>query len=247
MPPIALFFNGKILLVHAEPWADASWRPEGAVDGRCPYLIFRDVLGSEYVAGLLDHVLHRQADFQAGLMHNRETGELFADPVIRDALYLNDLGAFAAPIKAFVTAIAAPALEALHLIESEVEPMEFIITAYGDGGHIADHIDTYKWIDRVRVLSCVYYFASTPRRFSGGELRLYGFPQRAAEGEAPPAPSFVDIEPRTDTLIVFPSWLRHRVLPVRVPTGAWADSRFTVNCWIHRAAAGRDKAKAGQG
>jgi SM-20-related protein len=230
-----------------EPGADTAWPPEGAVDGRCPYLIFRDVLGPEYVAGLLDHVLDRRADFQTGLMHNRETGELFADPVIRDALYLNDLGAFAAPIKAFVTAIAAPALEALRLIEPDVEPMEFIITAYGEGGHIADHIDTYRWTDRVRILSCVYYFASTPRRFSGGELRLYGFPKFSTVGGEPAAPSFVDIEPRTDTLIVFPSWLRHKVLPVHVPTGAWADSRFTVNCWIHRAAAGRNKAQAGHG
>jgi SM-20-related protein len=230
-----------------EPRAAAAWPPERAVDGRCPYLIFHNVLGPEYVAGLLDHVSRRHADFHTGLMHDRQTGELFADPVVRDALYLNDLGTFAAPIKAFVIAIAAPALEALHLIEPDVEPREFIITAYGDGGHIADHIDTYKWLDRVRVLSCVYYFASTPRRFSGGELRLYGFPQRAAAGGEPPAPSFVDIEPRTDTLIVFPSWLRHRVLPVHVPTGTWADSRFTVNCWIHRAAAGRGKAKTGQG
>jgi SM-20-related protein len=229
------------------PRVNTARPPEGAVDGRCPYLIFRDALGPEYVAGLLDHVLDRQADFQTGLMHDRQTGELFADPVIRDALYLNDLGAFVAPIKAVVTAIAAPALEALHLSEPQVEPMEFIITAYGEGGHIADHIDTYRWLDRVRILSCVYYFTSTPRRFTGGELRLYGFPKFATVGGEPPAPSFVDIEPRTDTLIVFPSWLRHKVLPVHVPTGAWADSRFTVNCWIHRAAAGWDEAKAGHG
>jgi len=36
-------------------------------------------------------------------------------------------------------------------------------------------------------------------------------------------------------LVAFPSWLRHEVLPVHVPSGAWRDSRFAINCWLHRA------------
>jgi Rps23 Pro-64 3,4-dihydroxylase Tpa1-like proline 4-hydroxylase len=35
-------------------------------------------------------------------------------------------------------------------------------------------------------------------------------------------------------LLLFPSTNDHEVLPVRVPTGAFADSRFTINGWIHR-------------
>jgi len=206
--------------------------PESGADPRCPFLAYRNVLGAEYVAGLLGHVVSRQADFQTGLMHNRETGELVADHVRRNALYLTDLGRFRGPISSFVSAIAAPALRALHLSEPKVESREFVITAYRDGGHIGDHIDTYEHSERVRILSCVYYFAATPPRFSGGELRLYGFPKATAAGQ--PSTSFVDIEPRTDTLVVFPSWIRHRVMPVRVPSGAWGDSRFTVNCWMHR-------------
>ena len=48
-------------------------------------------------------------------------------------------------------------------------------------------------------------------------------------------PVFADIEPETDSLVAFPSWLRHEVLPVRIPSAAWADGRFTINCWLHRA------------
>lgn len=44
----------------------------------------------------------------------------------------------------------------------------------------------------------------------------------------------LELETETDTLMFFPSWLRHEVLLVRVPSGAWVDSRFTVNCRIHR-------------
>jgi SM-20-related protein len=207
--------------------------PDGAVDLRCPYLLYRDVMGPDYVAGLLEYVIERQCDFVAGNMHNRQTGESFMDRNVRWSLYLKDLGPFRDPIKAFVNTIASPALKALNLVEPQVKPREFEITAYPDGGHIGEHIDTKTATKSVRILSCVYYFAATPRRFDGGELRLFGFPKPSPGKVSGPA-SFVDIEPRTDTLIVFPSWLRHQVLPVSVPSGQWADARFTINCWVHR-------------
>jgi Rps23 Pro-64 3,4-dihydroxylase Tpa1-like proline 4-hydroxylase len=206
-----------------------------SADPRCPHLIFHDVFGTAWVAALLNYVAGRQGDFHPGSMHNRKTGELFVDKKVRDSVYLQDLGEFAAPFKAAVSAIVEPALQALHLIEPQLEPAEFELTAYGDGGHIGEHIDTRGHTGRsIRVLSCVYYFAATPRRFSGGELRLFGLPKFAAGGGASPDTIFIDIEPKTDSLVVFPSWLRHQVLPVRVPSGRWADARFTVNCWIHR-------------
>jgi SM-20-related protein len=80
-------------------------------------------------------------------------------------------------------------------------------------------------------LSCIYYFAETPRRFGGGELRLYGFAD-PFRGSARP---IVDVAPDTDKLVIFPSWLDHEVLPVHLPSTAWRDGRFTANCWIYRA------------
>ena len=144
---------------------------------------------------------------------------------------LGDLGPFAARIKTVMDEISDVVLKGLHLGEFAAEPRQFEICTYGDGGHFDAHIDTAETLDRVRVVSCVYYFAASPRRFSGGELRLFGFPTGLADGR--PAP-FVDIIPETDTLVAFPSWLSHEVLPVRVPTGIWVDRRFTINCWIHR-------------
>jgi hypothetical protein len=218
-----------------EPLVATEALGNGPVDARCPYLKYRDVMGADYVAGLLDYVVDRQRDFQLGVMHDRLTRERLSGSSFRHSLYLRDLGAFAGPIKAFVAAVAAPAVQALNLTEPRVKPREFEITAYPDGGHISEHVDTRAVGDRVRVLSCVYYFAATPRPFSGGELRLYGFPKRASPGEAEAPSPYVDVEPETDTLVVFPSWLRHEVRPVCVPSNAWVDSRFTINCWIHRA------------
>jgi Rps23 Pro-64 3,4-dihydroxylase Tpa1-like proline 4-hydroxylase len=63
--------------------------------------------------------------------------------------------------------------------------------------------------------------------FSGGELRIHRL-------GAKPGDFGHDIEPRQGRLVVFPSWWPHEVLKVRCPSGNFADSRFSVNCWIHR-------------
>jgi hypothetical protein len=221
--------------------ADLNIAPEvvvplpGSAGARCPHLVYRNVLGAKRVAALLDYVAARRADFRPAVVRDRTSGTEKLDQRIRDCLYFKGLGPFEGPIKAFVDTIAAQALGALHLVEPKVEPREFTLTAFGNGGRFIAHIDTNERTDRVRVLSCVYYFAAMPRRFGGGELRLYGFP-KLSPGKKPELPPFVDVSPETDTLVVFPSWLEHEVLPVSVPSGAWADGRFTINCWVHRAA-----------
>jgi SM-20-related protein len=213
--------------------ADAAGRPSETVDGRCPHLIFRDVLGSANVTGLLQHVALRQQDFRPAGVRNRRSGERRVDINQRDCLFLDDLGPYKQKIDSFIRSVLHRVVGELRLAESAIEPREFEICAYGDGGRFGVHVDTNELIDRVRVASCVYYFAASPPRFSGGELRLHGFPVRSAEG-ASVAPTSVDIAPETDTLVAFPSWLRHEVLPVHVPSGAWADRRFSVNCWVLR-------------
>jgi Rps23 Pro-64 3,4-dihydroxylase Tpa1-like proline 4-hydroxylase len=76
------------------------------------------------------------------------------------------------------------------------------------------------------VLSGVYYFHRLPKPFSGGALRLHAIGDESR---------FADIEPACDTLVVFPAWAPHEVLPVRCPSGAFMDSRFSINCWAYRA------------
>ena len=197
---------------------------------RCPHVLYRDVLGAATVAGLLDYVVLNRGRFRPAPVRSRGIAREAVDQARRDGLLLGDLGPFRAPIEAFVRRIAPDALARLGLTEPAVEPREFEISSYGDRGHFAAHLDTTDLPGRVRILSCVYYFARSPGRFSGGELRLHGFPSPSGEGSAP----VVDVAPETDTLIAFPSWLVHQILPIRVPSAAWADRRFAINCWIHR-------------
>jgi SM-20-related protein len=198
-----------------------------------PHVIFREVLGPSGAAGLLQQVAAREKDFRPAVVRNRRSGERRVDKAVLDSLYLRDCGSLTQQIETFLRQSASRILSELHLEEPLVEPRESEICAYRDGNHLAPHIDTNEVAERVRVVSCVYYFPATPRRFSGGELRLYGFPARPGR-DMSHIPPFIDISPETDTLVAFPSWLRHEVRPVQVPSGLWTDSRFTINYWLHR-------------
>jgi SM-20-related protein len=210
---------------------------------RCPHIVYRDVLGADAAARLLDYVVAREADFKPASVRIRGKAEAALDYDKRNCLLLRDLGAFRAPIEVFVRGIGSEALSQLGLIEPSFEPAEFEISAHRDGGHFVAHLDTIDRLSDVRVLSCVYYFAANPRRFTGGELRLHGFPNPSASPST--ARPMVDVVPETDTLVAFPSWLLHEVRPVQVPSRAWADSRFAINCWLHRRPASRREANIG--
>jgi SM-20-related protein len=223
--------DGRRIKDLAEMTISAQSQDPALCDPRCPHVLYRNVLGARSVAALLDYVALRQGDFRPAPMRMRGGGRDAVDLDRRDCLLLRDVGPLRAQIETFVRTITPHALAQLGLIEPEVEPREFEISAHGDGGHFSSHVDTTDIPDRVRILSCVYYFAKTPRRFQGGELRLFGFPNlRGVPLAAPTA----DVVPETDSLVVFPSWLTHEVRPVRVPSQVWADGRFAINCWIHR-------------
>ena len=47
--------------------------------------------------------------------------------------------------------------------------------------------------------------------------------------------TFRAIEPRHNRIVFFWARTMHEVMPVRMPSGAFADARFTVNGWINPA------------
>lgn len=199
-------------------------------DARCPYGRIDGLLGATSVSAMLDYVSEHQDAFTPGRVSKRGGDQGQIEATVLQSRVLRDLGPFQEHVATVMRAVAPVAVQRLGLLEPAVEAREFEFASYGDGGHFQVHIDT-SGSKHPRILSCVYYFAVTPRRFSGGELRLHGFavPSRGA------ARPTIDIAPETDMLVMFPSWMEHEVLPVHVPSGAWMDHRFSFNCWIHRA------------
>lgn len=115
---------------------------------------------------------------------------------------------------------------------------EIQLTASNDGDYFKPHADrTPEQAGAAdRQITYVYYLHREPRPFAGGGLLLYG-------GRPDPlvyvnARSVTTIEPRNNCLVLFASQRWHELDMVRCPSGNFADSRFTVNGWLHPARAG---------
>jgi Rps23 Pro-64 3,4-dihydroxylase Tpa1-like proline 4-hydroxylase len=183
------------------------------------------------VDGLLDYVQEREDDFRPATVYSRVM-PLRVDPHMRDCLQLRDLGPFKAPFAAAVAARAAPAAQALGVDERNLYPAEFEICTYGDGGAFRIHTDNRSQTGGgdIRVLTCVYYFSETPRRFGGGALLIHPWPVRVPGLSDQP----IEIEPACNSLVMFPSMLPHEVASVQLQEGSWRARRLTLTCWLWR-------------
>lgn len=199
------------------------------------YLVIDGFLGTEAAGNLLAQMLAGAENFTPTLVWR---GDRFAENHdVRSSLRLpGRVGVDLADFTAAVLARADELRDAIGMPSFEIYHAERSIVAHGDGDFYRTHIDTRTQpggggSDSVRMMSCVYYLAAQPTGFSGGELVLHPI---GAPAESVPA---ARIEPLHDRLVVFPSFVPHEVLPISCPSGRFEDSRFSVNCWLHRARA----------
>lgn len=202
---------------------------EGTVTPRVlmpPYLVLLGFLDESTVAGLLDHARSRRADFTPTRL-----GSKAVDPAIRVSTGLRELGGYRQIIKTKILALVPSLIAKLGVTPFENPKLETELVAHGDGAFYKRHIDTRtgnnEEVNHIRVLSGVYYFHAEPKAFVGGALRLYAIGGEQRE-------NFVDIEPLSNSLLVFPSWVPHEVLPVSCPSKQFINSRFAINCWVRR-------------
>jgi len=167
------------------------------------------------------------------------------DPSYRKSRVLYELGEYGTLIEDRLRALLP---EALRLFDREpfaISHIDTQITASNDGDFFKVHQDNsmVEPLDiPLREISFVHYFNSEPKAFSGGQLRFYD----AEEGEVQSSEKkrTMTVTPRQNTLVLFPSWYNHEVLPVKCPTRKFANSRFTANGWFIRAEAASDEANA---
>ncbi len=190
-----------------------------------PYRIYRDFLDSDTQEALLAWSIENEAKFHPTLIEDGKQ-----DPSQRLSLRVRDF-----PLKALfhqrVLNLVPTLIADLRVTPFEPSRLSLELVASNDGAFFTRHVDTYLGEVRKvsdRALSAVYYFHAEPKAFSGGAFRLYGF------GTSKDASNFVDVQPDRNTLLAFPSWAWHEVLPVSCPSRRFSDSRFNVNCWVHR-------------
>jgi SM-20-related protein len=188
--------------------------------------LVRDWLGSEAVKRLLSYAQSNEHRFKDSPVGDQKT----TDHTRRHSIMLRQLDDdIRIEIEAKVQDLLPMIFDRLGNTPFIPSVFEFQLVAHGDGAFFCRHIDTYtKYQDQTskRAISMVYYFHASPKAFSGGVLRLHCLAASDQPG------TFVDIKPECDTLVFFPSWFPHEVLPVNCPSGRFLDSRFAINCWI---------------
>jgi Rps23 Pro-64 3,4-dihydroxylase Tpa1-like proline 4-hydroxylase len=199
-----------------------------------PWHQFRGFLSDEEHGALLDWTLSNRERFKPAKVAGRGVV-----PETRVADKLSDLGPLKGVFEERLRELTPEVLSRAGSRPFEVEYFELQLAAHGDGAFFKRHSDIpvgpgrkpvggFEGSGQDRLVSAVYYYHRDPKRFSGGALRLFRF--GAADGDG----DHVDVEPEQNSLVVFPSWALHEVMPVSVPSGEFADRRFAVNIWLCR-------------
>ncbi|HEX3407201.1 MAG TPA: 2OG-Fe(II) oxygenase [Caulobacteraceae bacterium] len=198
-----------------------------------PFRVLPDFLAPAETARLLDYAAANEDKFRPTKVGVGGNGRI--NPSFRVSLACRDLGESEPLLERKLRDIAGELVAALKATPFEISWIELQLVAHGDGAFYRRHIDTQTAADveNIRILSGVYYLHRAPKRFSGGALRLYAIGDDTR---------FVDLEPVHNSLVVFPAWAPHEVMPVSCPDGAFMDSRFAVNCWLHKARTGAERA-----
>jgi SM-20-related protein len=196
-----------------------------------PHVVLRDFLPADAAAALFDFALAHESRFAPSKVGYGEAGRV--DPAKRVSAQLHKLGPLKDDLRARFAAVLPDLIATLKTPPFEPSWIEVELVSHGDGAFFGRHLDTGRdkdGIKALRILSGVYYFHARPKAFSGGALRLHELMPSGKDRH------FVDIEPMHNSFVAFPSWMPHEVLPVSCPSRRFADSRFAVNCWFHRAA-----------
>jgi 2OG-Fe(II) oxygenase superfamily len=180
---------------------------------------------------LLDFVIGQERAFEASTVVEPGVETANVNERVRRSKTLDDLGQFGALFEEKIRESIAEVLSRLGEKGFSMGPIEEQATASGDGDYFRMHQDADE--GSTRQLSFVYFFHGEPRRFSGGELRI--FETEIIDGRPVPTDRGQTLVPRQNAIVFFPSRHEHEVLPVRVPSKQFRDSRFTVNGWIHSA------------
>lgn len=191
-----------------------------------PHVTRPRFLGGEVVQALLEYARTNRSSFVAAATGLGERSRV--DATARHSATLPMSGQLAEHIRDRMLAASGELFSTLGVPAFTPADLELQLVASGDGAFYRRHVDVATSSSPAprRVLTMVYYFFETPKRFSGGALRVHSFSPQSAE--------FVDIEPECDLMVAFAAFAPHEVLPVRCPSAEFMHSRFSITGWLRR-------------
>jgi Rps23 Pro-64 3,4-dihydroxylase Tpa1-like proline 4-hydroxylase len=196
------------------------------------FVILEEFLVREELEALMEFVLQQQGIFQITKVMQHDKNEGTIDYAHRRSHVLFHLGKHKAVITERVRTFLPYVLSKLGHAPFPISHVEAQLTATNDGEYFRMHNDNTHEVLRKREITFVYYFYREPKAFTGGELRLYD--SYIEHGRYRTAKTFQTIVPQQNQVVFFPSFLMHEVMPVSCHSRLFADSRFTINGWLHK-------------
>ena len=201
-----------------------------AENGAFRFLVIDDFMPAPFVGGLLAYTLAHQSSFISSQVKRYGEDQTLGDERA-SRICSQGLGPFEQAFCGTIHAHLPRFFQALGVQPFAIARTELELVACGDGGKFLRHLDIFTQTDREgeptdRVLSAVYYFHALPKRFTGGELAIYPVRDDAA---------IEVLQPELNRIVIFPSFAPHEVRKIACPSRDFADSRFSINCWLHRA------------
>jgi SM-20-related protein len=196
-----------------------------------PIMLYDEFLVAEELRGLLDYSLGKASNFVQSEVVSYGGGSE-QNSQYRRSRVLFELGPYHALFRRRLLTFLPHVLQALGKRPFPVVDLEIQLTASNHAEFFSAHIDNDDDELRGRELTFVYFFHREPRRFAGGELRI--FDTAKTEGGPTATEHFQLVYPLQNQVVFFPSSFLHEILPVICPSREFADSRFTVNGWYRQ-------------
>lgn len=198
----------------------------GPSPARC--FIIPDFLSPDLHAEAVETALQVRDRFVPSAVTSAEPGHRRSRVVYEDSL-----PTLYEPMRQGIMEVLPAVCTALMLPAFVPSRIELHMTVHGDGDFFKLHDDVSAPEIARREISFAYYFmVRQPCGFTGGTLRLYET-INAAQPRFDPM-RFEDVTPADNMIVFFESRLLHEVLPLHVRSGAFEDSRFTMNGWLQR-------------
>ena len=214
-------------------------RAQAVVDAATPadeilpprYVRVDDLLSEAEHARLLAYARGREADFAASGVVD-PSGVHRVDQAFRRSATLHDLEEVWPLFETRLRRLLPHVRRELGVPWFPVAQTERQLTVHRQGDFFQQHNDDGRPELAERWVTCVYYFHGRPKRFSGGELKIY---ERLVRGGwIAPGSGHVTLDPMDNSAVFFASSSPHEVCPVQQTSDAFGDSRFSITVWFRR-------------
>ena len=195
-------------------------------------VVLDEFLAPQELAELTSFALEHEAEFRSSEVISPTTEGGVVNYDHRRSRVMMDLGRHQDVIVERIRKVLPQVLEKLEMEEFTIAGVEAQITSSSDGDFFHFHSDNASERVACRYLTFVYFFHQEPRRFDGGELRIYD--ARLEEGVYVSEGSYQTIVPQQNQIVFFPCQLMHEITAVKCSSQRFADSRFTLNGWLRR-------------